>query len=210
MGKDKGGSFEREESRFISLWWTDRERDDVFWRNRTRITSKAVNAERQLGDLTATHTIGLPLVEVFNVEFKRGYSKKKTDATKKKIAEGKAVKPQTVRNTPWDLLEIIDSKVIDDNLVILNFWQQCLSDAIKSGRIPVLIFKRDFHDAVVAIDVTNFGRFIDLLGYPPSRSLSFTDRENAFRLSFYRHQDFFDWLTPTAVRLFHSKEIAHV
>jgi hypothetical protein len=203
---DKGGNFERNESRYISLWWTNRTRDDVFWRNRTRITSKAFNAQQQCGDLQAFNTIGLPFTEVFSTEFKSGYSKKKTDSTKKKIAKGKAVRAQKVRNVPWDLLEVLDSQVIDDHLVILNFWGQCLSDANLTNRIPLLIFKRDFHTPIVVVDITDFREFVNILGHMPSRSLTFADRNQGIRLSLYRQDDFFDWLTPEAIKIYHKRK----
>lgn len=204
MKSDKGAAFEREESRFLSLWWSGQQKDDIFWRNRTRITSKTINAERQCGDLQAFHTDGLPFAEVFNVELKAGYSTKKTDSTNKKVAAGKAIKKQTVRNVPWDLLSVIDSKTVDDNLVILNFWYQCESDAEKSGRIPLLIFKRDFHSPVVVIQPLDFREIENYAGILPGRSLSLVDRNIGLKLSLYRHEDFFEWLRPSAVLTFHE------
>jgi hypothetical protein len=202
MARDKGQKFERETARAISLWWSGGERDDVFWRNRVRITSKAFNAQQQCGDLQACHTSGLVFTEIFSIELKSGYSKKKTDSTKKKIAAGKAVKAQKVRNVPWDLLEVIDSAVIDDNLVILSFWKQCLSDAQLSGRIPILIFKRDFHSPVVVVDPVDFLFFQDWCGPFPPRRLRLIGID--LDLCFYRYDDFFEWLTPEAVMALHN------
>jgi hypothetical protein len=204
MGKDKGASYERWEARYLSLWWSGGERDDVFWRNRVRVTRHAVNAEKQCGDLQAFHTSGLPFTEVFNVELKSGYSRKKTDATKKRLAAGKAVRAEKVRNTPWDLLEVVDSEQLDDNLTILNFWYQCEDDALLSCRIPLLIFKRDFHTPVVVIDRSFLLNFDGFAGLPPTRCLSFDDREQELHLEFFRHEDFFHWLTPEIVRRVHK------
>lgn len=215
MASEKGQDFERVESRFLSLWWTKNERDDIFWRNRVKVTSKTPNAERQLGDVTAFHTIGLPFVEMFNVELKAGYSKMKTKQAKKdndkrnekRIQAGKEPIPLNVRNTPWDLLDIIDGKGIDDNLEILNFWKQCLSDAQLSGRIPLLIFKRDFHLPVVCIDTSYFSEIIECQGNLLSRRIIMADENNRNILAFYRHSDFFQWLNPNTIKLIHQNHM---
>lgn len=77
----KGSSFEREICRQISLWWTMGKRDDVFWRTagsgamaKTRSKQKRVTFG-QYGDVQATDPIGQPLINVFTIELKRGYSR---------------------------------------------------------------------------------------------------------------------------------------
>lgn len=76
----KGSQFEREICGMLSLWWTDGERDDIFWRTfgsggrakrRGRAGKQTAGAH---GDITATDPIGVPLTSVFTVEIKRGYS----------------------------------------------------------------------------------------------------------------------------------------
>lgn len=75
----KGASFEREVSKQLSLWWTDGERDDVFWRSsmsggRATVRGKQGKATaNQYGDITATDSIGEPLVSKVVIELKRGY-----------------------------------------------------------------------------------------------------------------------------------------
>lgn len=213
MTNAKGQDFEREESRFISLWWTNNDRDDIFWRNRVKITSKTPNAERQLGDLTCNHTIGLPFIETFSVELKAGYSKSKLTSMKKKneelnkkrIKEGKEPKALSVRNVPWDLLDIVDGRQIDDELVIFKFWEQCLSDAELSGRIPLLIFKRDFHCPTVCVNLKDFKEIIGHIGDPPERNIVLSIKKDK-KLSFFRHSDFFEWLTPEAIKAVHRSK----
>lgn len=133
MGKGEG--FERDTCRLLSLWWTDGKDDDRLWRNRTRRTSKTKNAERQLGDIIATHPNSIPLIHYFNIELKIGYS-----ITRK----GKRTK-----NIPWDVLDIIDGRGKEN--IFYSFWDQVLTDSIISNRIPLLIFKRDFHTPVAAM-----------------------------------------------------------
>ncbi len=81
MSSRKGFAYEREICKLLSLWWTSDERDDVFWRTqgsggRASSRSKAGKRTRgQYGDVCATDPIGQPLMDLFTVELKRGYSK---------------------------------------------------------------------------------------------------------------------------------------
>ncbi len=75
----KGASFEREICKQLSLWWTDNERDDIFWRSsnsggRAKVRSKkGKRTSGQEGDICATDPIGLPLIQLCAIECKRGY-----------------------------------------------------------------------------------------------------------------------------------------
>ena len=77
----KGSQFERTFAKKLSLWWTDNERDDVFWRSsnsggRATVRRQAgTTTFMQAGDIAAIDPIGLPLLEVITLELKRGYSK---------------------------------------------------------------------------------------------------------------------------------------
>lgn len=76
----KGSTFEREICRTLSLWWSDNERDDLFWRAATSgamATSRSKKGKStfgQHGDVQATDPIGQPLLDVFTIELKRGYN----------------------------------------------------------------------------------------------------------------------------------------
>jgi hypothetical protein len=76
----KGGEFEREVCKTLSLWWTDCDSDAVFWRTsnsggratvRGKGKRKTVN---QHGDITFTDPVGMPLLQALTFELKRGYS----------------------------------------------------------------------------------------------------------------------------------------
>ena len=76
----KGGVFESEMCKKLSLWWTDGTRDDVFWRTGLsggRATARAkrgLSTAHQHGDIGPTDPIGAPLTDLFVFELKRGYS----------------------------------------------------------------------------------------------------------------------------------------
>jgi hypothetical protein len=83
-GRGKGGAFERELCRTLSLWWTqyDEEiRTDIFWRTagsggRAKTRSKrGQKTFGQYGDIQATDPIGQPLIDVLTIEAKKGYNK---------------------------------------------------------------------------------------------------------------------------------------
>lgn len=78
-GHSKGSSFERDQCRVLSKWWTKGERDDVFWRSAAsgamgKMRSKSGKKTfGQCGDIQATDPIGQPLMDVCSLELKRGY-----------------------------------------------------------------------------------------------------------------------------------------
>lgn len=77
-GNRKGGKFEREIATLLSLWWTNGEHDDRFWRTPNsggRATLRGQDTVYAHGDITATHPDGYPLLDVITFELKNGYDK---------------------------------------------------------------------------------------------------------------------------------------
>lgn len=199
----KGEDFERDQCRWLSLWWSDGEDPDIFWRRRTRKTGKSKGIRYQLGDIIAEDAVGAPFFETFNVELKSGYSRTRSGTRTK--------------NIPWDLLDVIDymEKLAQNRQrktsVIFEFWEQTKRDAELSKRIPLLIFKRDYHVPVVCVDKVTMGFLVEYLGSLPSEvqilKLCFRllNKENVDELTFIRSQEFFDWMTPEIVKVIHLK-----
>lgn len=81
MKSKKGGQYEREFCRALSLWWSTGTRDDIFWRTAGsggRATVRSKQNRRtfgQYGDIQAVDPVGAPLMRVICVELKRGYNK---------------------------------------------------------------------------------------------------------------------------------------
>jgi hypothetical protein len=130
----KGSEFERSICKQLSLWWTDGERDDVFWRTSQsggRATQRSKKGQKTYGsysDIAAVDPIGEPLLKLFNIELKRGSS----------------------YSCPGDLL---DFKV--DNAS--HPWVKCLLQTMRcqeeSGSHGwLMICKRDHRSPVVFID----------------------------------------------------------
>ena len=76
--KNKGGVFERDCSRMLSLWWTDGKRDDAIWRSASSGALTTVGRGRYLahtGDFAATDAEAAPLFDKVIIEAKRGYNR---------------------------------------------------------------------------------------------------------------------------------------
>ena len=127
----KGSTFERELSVKLSLWWTNGQRSDVFWRTagsgaRARARSqKGEQTHGQHGDIGTTHPIGEPLTKTAVIEVKRGYG----------------------RATIQDLID----KPKDGNEMPYEEWfRKAEESQEQSGSLSwMLIHKRDRRDALV-------------------------------------------------------------
>ena len=185
----KGESFEREICKYLSLWWSDGKYADIFWRSRVRSTRKSLSAKHQLGDIKADSPEGEGLMKVFNIELKTGYSVGK--------------KGKTVKNVPWDLLDLIDYRKGSEDLEkkqIIKFWRQTVTDAEISERIPLLIFKRDFHVPVVCISSRLMNTLENYQNQYNNRLFCYEENDYE-KLVFTRVETFFEWLSPETVKM---------
>jgi hypothetical protein len=133
--RGKGSGFEREMSKMLSLWWTKGKREDVFWRSTTsgaRATVRSRSGKAtfgQYGDVQATDPIGQPLLDVCNIELKRGYS------------------TQTVAH-------LLDSLPGNKPQAYELFIEQARADHKKAGSMFwLLIVKRDRRQPLVLIPI---------------------------------------------------------
>lgn len=130
----KGGEFERHICKTLSLWWTEQERDDVFWRSSQsggRATQRLKQGKATFGsygDIAAVDPIGIALTSVFTIECKRGSS----------------------WGSPWDLVESHPSKAVRP-------FEQALEQAITShqnagSRFWLLLCQQDRRRAMAYVD----------------------------------------------------------
>ena len=168
----KGSGFEREVACQLSLWFTGGQRDDVFGRSDgsgSRFTSrwkKGKTTANQHGDIAAMDAIGEPLIKIWSIEVKTGYSSKK----KVKDADGDVVKipvygkrktkdkkeeriiigyKDKVSLAPWDVLDFVDSN--QKKPVLQMMWEQCVRDANLTGCHPILIFRRNSRQSCICM-----------------------------------------------------------
>lgn len=121
-GKQKGASFERSVCKRLSLWISDLEKEDVFWRSamsggRATVYKKAGKGDKaagHAGDITATDEIGHKLTDLWCIECK--YYKSLDVGTYVYSGAGK----------------------------LASFWEQSVDQAVDTGKMPMLICKENY------------------------------------------------------------------
>lgn len=149
----KGGGYEREFCKKLSLWWTGGESDSIFWRTSNsggRATvryRKNAKTKNQHGDVCATDLSGQPMIDAFCIELKRGYSRSTLfdlfdKGPKAKVQQYEAWIAKTILSAEasgslgWMLVTRRDQRL--DFVVIPSWmWRQLKSDDdTKSGPLP--------------------------------------------------------------------------
>ena len=130
--KSKGSSFERIICKKLSVWWTNGERDDIFWRS-AGSGAMATNAHRSgsfranmEGDISYSDAIGKPLMDLFCIELKNGYA-------------------------DWSALDLLESNQKVTRFE--EFWNQACESALHSNALPMLIYHKDRKNTMVAINL---------------------------------------------------------
>jgi hypothetical protein len=148
----KGGAFEREICKRLSLWWTEGKRDDIFYR--TSASGARATQRRKVGKTTAnehgdmgyTDPSGKKLTERWVVEMKTGYAKRRTKTGR----------------TQWCTLDILDGA--ENTPVLIDFWLQVTEEAEHTGREPVLVFRRNMKQACIAFRLVYFQQLLAHFG----------------------------------------------
>lgn len=140
--KKKGASFERDICKRLSIWISSGAHQDLFWRSamsggRATVIHKtqARKTSAQHGDIVAVGEGGMPLTNKFSIEAKF-YSDLK------------------LKTTLYGGMGRLD-----------QFWKQCVEDANRSERLPMLIMKENMHDTLLCVDKEGWG-VLKQLGVP--------------------------------------------
>ncbi len=185
----KGGSFEIEVASILSLWWSDGENDNIFYRSQssgaraTRRNKIGKETKFQHGDISPSDKEGEKLLSHWHIECKTGYGGKE----KIKDANGNVVKSIQYR---WDILDLIDSS--QKQTVFEMMWEQCCRDANLSSREPVLIFRRNQRKICVAITSDYLRNLVSFYGSPPCKRIRY-DWED-FHIFMMPFKEFLVWL----------------
>jgi hypothetical protein len=143
----KGSQFERDMCRLFSRWVSGGDRDDLFWRTsqsggRATACSRrgaALKTKGFYGDMAlvggSDHEAGKLFADTVSVEFKRGYN----------------------RVSIQDLLDLPKRAA---TRTFEYFLEQATHDATESGRLWLLVWKRDSRDPIVVMPHT----FLPALG----------------------------------------------
>jgi len=185
-GPRKGGSFEREICKSLSYWWSNEERDDIFWRTagsgaRATVRSKkGKDTANSSGDISALDPIGEPFIQFFFSEIKRGYPKG-FDLIGMLDRHKSYNTPQQKKNT------------------IYGWWEKLLKESKETKRRPLLIFKRDKGADCICIDGFLFFEFQAHFGFFP------TEKVIHYKFGIYDFvmitlSAFYNWIHPDGIK----------
>jgi len=141
-GNQKGSSFERSICKKLSLWWTRKKRDDIFWRTSTS-GARATTRKKQnkstansAGDIMALDSTGEIFTKNFLIEIKRGYSQK------------------------ISLLSFVDSSPKNKKPILLQWWIKAENEKKEHNKkYSLIIFKRDRKKTCICFDQKVFHLF---------------------------------------------------
>lgn len=193
-GASKGSEFERVIAKRLSLWWSDGERDDIFWRvkgsggratNRKKNGKQTANAD---SDICAEDASGFILTDYCSIEIKRGYSN-------------------------CDMLDCVDTRGKKPP-IMLQHIQQVYSSCVspdRENKFAILIIKRDYRKTVIGVESYLFDSLYEWLkdssSFPKSNvifpNLTFETvmpDGKPLQLTFMDFESFLAWVTPNIMK----------
>jgi len=171
-GKSKGSGFEREVASKLSLWFSEGERDDIFYRSHSsggRFTMRGKTKKDtayQSGDITCSDPCGKGLIDKWSIECKTGYGN-------------------------WGVLDLLDSNQKITQLE--QFFKQCQEDAMKCCKHPILIFRRPQRKICICIDKDYFLYLENLFGKYSDYLISI----KPMNLMIVKFEEFLEWTDPS-------------
>lgn len=175
-GKNKGSSFERLICKKLSLWFTENERDDVFFRSAssgamaTQRFKKGKNTSGQQGDITSTDSEGIKLIKKFNFELK------------------------SYKDFSLDFL------VYKNKSLIHAWWEQCTGDSERENKRPLLIIKKNNKKEIIIFEHTLYKEC--LMGYFGilSNKLYICGYVDDVQIMLMLLTDFLDYVNPITLK----------
>lgn len=201
MASKKGPKFERTICKMLSLWWSEGERDDIFWRTagsggRATVRRKqGKETANSAADMMSAHEDGKPFTKVCLSEIKRGYS------DRHKVVKNKKSGKYGVRKTKGglDFLTIIDKLDNTKESEIIAWWRKAESERIATERkYSLIIFQRDQKKACIIMDKVTYGFLCKRNGPYNHRKMTvdFTTEERLSSLVVLKLEDFLGWCNP--------------
>lgn len=172
----KGGDFEREISKQLTVWLTGVEKPYKFWRMPGSGMMATIHEDcaNMSGDIRSLGSDSAFLTDIFSVECKNGYPK----------------------TSFWQLFKHIKG------FNIRLFWEQCLNDAAKGDKRPMLIYRKKGNPVIVGFSVedsylmrTRCAAFERL----PFQQIHF-DNGDPIDVIFHNWVEFLECVTPEHIR----------
>jgi hypothetical protein len=160
----KGGDFERDISKFLTVWLTGVKRPYMYWRMPGSGGLATIHEENVdlSGDIRALKSEAEFLTDKYSIECKNGYKS----------------------TSFWQHFKGIK------NFNLEQFWRQCIDDANKGDKEPMLIYRKKGQKELVGFD--HYWTGLNL----PSIRMLFSKEKKLPPLVFYNMKDFFKIITP--------------
>lgn len=173
----KGQENERELCKIFSRWWTEGERDDIFWRTpgsgarasvRTRLGK---NPQQGFGDMLAEDPSGQVLVDCCFFEFKKGYP-------------------------GISLIDCIASR--QRKPILIQFLEKLEEEAKEAGKWPVLVFQIPRKSKVICLRTELYDRMNAWHGYKcgPASCIVLQHENLPFLFVLMKLDDFLKYYSP--------------
>jgi hypothetical protein len=173
----KGGDFEREIAKCLTVWLTGKDKPYAYWRMPGSGSLSTIHEQNKnlSGDIMALISEAEFLTNSFSIECKTGY-------------------PQT---SFWQHF----GRVKNFNIEI--FWRQAFEDATKGAKHPMLIYRKKGRKPIIGISewISNVLKINNL----PSVSFCFSEDTNLPQLRFFDFNDFWKEVTPQKIKDMRSK-----
>jgi len=216
----KGGNYERQVCKELSLWWTNGERDDIFWRTAgsggrsTARRKKKKSTANAAGDIRYDDALGKPFIDYFLCEIKRGYTSRgrlnvnTLKSTLRAVKEGKYTDPEAYKAVTKilnktkksgaiiDPLDLIDSKQTEPILVEWINKAEKEKDESKRAEI-IILFKRDLKNACVLCSDTLIDTLENELGGYPEITLDIMVNGKWYNILLA--EPFFNWANSETI-----------
>jgi len=160
----KGGDFERDVSKFLTVWLTGKKKPYMFWRMPGSGGLATIHEENVglSGDIRSLSSESEWLTDKYSIECKNGY---KTTSF-------------------WQHFKNIKGFNLE------HFWKQCVDDASKGDKEPMLIYRKKGNPELVGFD--HYWPGLNL----PSIRMLFSKEKKLPPLVFYNMKEFFKKMTP--------------
>lgn len=188
----KGDQWERDLSKWMSLWWTEGDRDDVIWRVRasgSRATARAKKGKATAGgsgDLYAADPIAQPLFDYWLAEAKRGYAKARPS--------------ESINVLYW-----LDKPNGTKDPLLCQWWLKAEQERAQQGRCEaVIIFRRTGKRACIMMRSEAFGVLCSYNDDYPHIAIDIAYGWTGTPEHYFTILDleyFFSWCPPETIRM---------
>jgi hypothetical protein len=152
-GKSKGSAFEREISKQLSLWWSNGQRDDLFWRTaasggRATVRKKKGKNTGDSGDIASTDPDSAAMTKAFSMELKAGYNTYTLDTLLYRSDQSPLIKffdqaIQSMRQSEaknWMVIHKIDRKPLTVYFATATWNGLCAARIARHHHLPYPVF----------------------------------------------------------------------